>query len=286
MQDQAKNNNIDLDKTKTKPEVAKYTEHMKDWSNQPYPVLATALWAIEYSYYKASSKLFPWVMKELFYVVIHTTFPPLGIKWQISPAALFGIQLQRAFLLSQERSSSRKNLISSHLQLHIYPDCISFSSQGQPLSLCRLVNKVHGSSKFSLNFTSDLANLGFPYSCQNIDLHVYNRKLQDREGKGGWGLWVGGGGGGAVLHFLLHFASCYLKTYIEQHLIRKLQQNIPATEYPGNHSMSWRRPSYIVHEENKDRLLAVDRSGRRLQNSRAHTKSWRTVGATKKLVTI
>ena len=56
LQEQAKKEGVNLGAVRSLPVTAKYVELMKSWQEKPYPALATALWGIEYSYYKASSQ--------------------------------------------------------------------------------------------------------------------------------------------------------------------------------------------------------------------------------------
>lgn len=56
LQEQAKKQGVDLGAVRSLPVTAKYVDLMKSWQEKPYPALATALWGIEYSYYKASSQ--------------------------------------------------------------------------------------------------------------------------------------------------------------------------------------------------------------------------------------
>lgn len=52
MQEQASANGIDLKKTTVLPATAKYAKAIEAWFHKPYPALATAIWAVELSYFK------------------------------------------------------------------------------------------------------------------------------------------------------------------------------------------------------------------------------------------
>ena len=54
MQEQAEKDNCNLDTVKILPATARYISSMEGWLRLPYANLITALWAIEYSYFKVN----------------------------------------------------------------------------------------------------------------------------------------------------------------------------------------------------------------------------------------